>query len=78
MVDSYSHAYYNWREDINLIDAADYYGAVDDGAKLKSRAAIYDFFKMDPSNMTEVTCQELNKFAYQWVMENFKGLNSTL
>ena len=57
IVQTYSHAYYSWKESI---DFGKFYASVDDGAKMKSRAAIYDFYDMDTTNMTEATCREIN------------------
>jgi hypothetical protein len=43
VIHSYSHQAYNWRTS-SSIDAADFYAASDIGTKLKSKAALYDFF----------------------------------
>lgn len=45
-VDSFSHAYYSWRTTTDWIDASNFYAAHELGAKLKSRAALYDYFQM--------------------------------
>jgi hypothetical protein len=70
-INSYSHQRYNWRTD-SRIDAADFYAASEVGAKLKSRAAIYDYFNQT-MKVNESSCQEINQFAYKWVRENWKG-----
>lgn len=53
-INSYSHQRYNWRTD-SRIDAADFYAASEVGAKLKSRAAIYDHFNQT-MNVNESSC----------------------
>lgn len=68
---SYSHQAYNWRTDPK-IDAANFYGSTEVGAKFKSRAALYDHFNLT-MNVSESTCQEINQFAYKWVRDNWSG-----
>jgi hypothetical protein len=73
-INSYSHQRYNWRTNPK-IDAADFYAASEVGAKLKSRAAIYDFMN-ETMKVNESSCQEINQFAYKWVRENWSGNQS--
>lgn len=67
---TYSHQAYNWRT-TPKIDAADFYAASELGAKFKSREAIYDHF--GKVNKTEVTCQEINQKAMDWLKEKWTG-----
>jgi len=69
-VQSFSHSAYSWRTDAD-IDAANYYAAYELGAKMKSREAIYNYTGMDFTGVKEATCQEINEYTHQWVLDNF-------
>lgn len=68
---SFSHSAYNIRTDPH-IDAANFYAATELGAKFKSREAVYKYFGLD-FNGEEATCQEINKLAYDLVLQHYNG-----
>lgn len=72
IISTFSHQAYNFRTN-PLVDAANYYCADEVGAKLKSKEAIYDHFNMTFDQLNETTCQEINKFAYQYVRAHWSG-----
>lgn len=66
-VSSYSHNSWNPVKDGY---ETPYWAAIEDGAKLRSREAIYSYFKepFGPSaNVTEAQCKGINEFALAWV-----------
>lgn len=71
---SFSHSAYNIRTAAD-IDAANYYASTEVGAKMKSREAIYKEFKIDFEEGGEASCQDINKVAYELVLQRLNGSN---
>lgn len=71
-VTSYSHNAW-WAEQKDTEDTP-YWTAIENGAKLRSREAIYSYFKESFKGAKEATCQEINEFAMEYV-KNSTWLN---
>lgn len=55
----------------HYLDVSEEQAAYDIGAKMKSRAGIYDFLKKSMSGVKELTCQEMNQRTYDMVLSNW-------
>jgi hypothetical protein len=64
-VTSYCHN--RWWSDEKEDKEVPYWTAIEEGAKLKSREAIYKYFNESFSGVKEATCQEINEHALQFV-----------
>merc|ERR1719454_2406147 len=77
LVSSYSHSVFNSVSDGH---ETPYWTAVEDGAKLKSREAMYDYYgeEFPTANVTEAQCQGINEFCLDYVRKHGAWVNDTL
>jgi hypothetical protein len=77
IVSSYSHSVFN---SVSDGDETPYWAAVEDGAKFKSREAIYKYYNEEfpTANVTEAQCKDINEFALDHVRKHGAWVNDTL